>query len=204
MEGQHWDPKTRGYTNTGHGWPRSSRPHVSKGVIDRVPDLKFDYGTGQHHDSEKNRTKQYWDPKSRGYTNTGHGWPRSSRPHVSKGVIDRVPDLKFDDGTGQHHDGSSKGEGQYWDHKTRGYTNTQRGWPHSSRPHVSKGVIDRVPDLKFDDGTGQHYDKDSKPSDSEYWDPKSRGYTNTGHGWPRSSRPHKSKGVIDREVELRR
>ena len=139
-EDQYYDHKTRGYTNTGKGWPHSSRPFLSKGVIDREPERlkRLPYGATKRDKSDK----QYWDNSTRGFTNTGKGWPCSSRPFLSKGIIDREPERlkRLPYGATKR----DQTDGQYWDHNTRGYTNTGKGWPCSSRPFLSKDIIYRV------------------------------------------------------------
>ena len=142
-DGQRWDDKTRGYINTHHGWPRSSTPFLSKGIINREPERLNDGGA--KHDKTVASDKQYWDDNTRGFTNTGHGWPRSSKPFLSKGIIDREPERLSGGPGGTHHDAQSRPSGhQYWDDKTRGYTNTGHGWPRSSTPFLSKDIIYRV------------------------------------------------------------
>ena len=64
--------------------------HLSKGVIDREP-KRVVQSLGMHHDGDGQKSENlYWDHKTRGYTNIGHGWPRSSRPHLAKDIIYRV------------------------------------------------------------------------------------------------------------------
>ena len=173
--------------------PPAKRVPVAKGKLESRS------ATHQHEDSKPSSSDQCWDHKTRGYMNTQHGWPRSSKPFLSKGVIDREPE-RLNDGRAQL-EKKVASDKQHWDNNTRGFTNTGHGWPRSSKPFLSKGVINREPERLISHGPGAtHHEAQSKVhSDSQYWDHKSRGYTHTGHGWPRSSRPFLSKDIIYRD-----
>ena len=146
----------------------------------------------RHHDRRRTAPSSTGTPSHA--TQTLATAPRSSRLHVSKGVIDRAVDPKFDDGTD-----SITTELEGWASigpQDARLPNTQLP-THSSRPHVSKGVIDRgrTPSLMMaQDSTMIRTASHPTVSNGTQvaWPHK--------HGWPRSSRPHKSGGVID-EVE---